>query len=239
MGAQAFERMKQEVPVSGDVATSEYVQCVARAITTALDGKSGHRAWEVLTFEDESANAFALPGAKIGVHTGLLEVAANQDQLAVVIGHEVAHVLAHHSNERVSTGMATQLGLIAAQEALSAGVSFQSSQQAMALLGLGAQVGIVLPYSRTQESEADLMGLDLIARAGFDPAASVALWRNMARHAEAQRRKAGSSGSAPPEFLSTHPSHGTRIASLQKRIPTAVKLRDEARAAGRRPSCRP
>ena len=139
MGAQAFERMKQEVPVSGDVATSEYVQCVARAITTALDGKSGHRAWEVLTFEDESANAFALPGAKIGVHTGLLEVAANQDQLAVVIGHEVAHVLAHHSNERVSTGMATQLGLIAAQEALSAGVSFQSSQQAMALLGLGEQ----------------------------------------------------------------------------------------------------
>jgi predicted Zn-dependent protease len=178
-----------------------------------------------------------LPGAKIGVHTGLLEVATNQDQLAVVIGHEVAHVLAQHSNERVSTGMATQLGLIAAQEALSAGVSFQSSQQAMALLGLGAQVGIVLPYSRTQESEADLLGLDLIARAGFDPAASVALWRNMARHAEAQRRKAGSSSDAPPEFLSTHPSHGTRISNLQQRIPKATKLRDEARAHGRRPNC--
>jgi len=237
MGAQAFDQMKKQVPLSQSAATNDYVSCVARAITAALDGAGSQRAWEVLVFEDDSANAFALPGSKIGVHTGLLEVAVDQSQLATVIGHEVAHVLSRHSNERVSTGTAAQLGMVAVQEALSANTSSAATQQAMALLGLGAQVGILLPYSRAQESEADIVGLDLMARAGFDPQASIQLWRNMARHAKKKQSKAGGSGGPPPEFMSTHPSHGTRIADLEARVPESRKLYEAARAAGRRPCC--
>ncbi len=236
MGAQAFDQMKTQVPLSENASTNAYVDCVAQAVTAALDGPRSNRAWEVLVFDDESANAFALPGSKIGVHTGLLEVAVDQNQLATVIGHEVAHVLSRHSNERVSTGTAAQLGMVAVQEALSANVPSAAAQQTMALLGLGAQVGIILPFSRTQESEADLVGLDLMARAGFDPQASVQLWRNMARHAQAKQSEAGG---APPEFMSTHPSHGTRIANLEKRVPEARKLYEAARAQGRRPRCSP
>jgi len=237
MGAQAFDQMKTSVPLSKDAGTNAYVSCVARAITDALPGAvvGDHRAWEVLVFKDESANAFALPGAKIGVHTGLLTVAETPDQLAAVIGHEVAHVLARHSNERVSTGTAAQLGMVAAETALSANISSAATKQTMALLGMGAQVGILLPYSRTQESEADLMGLDLMARAGFDPAASIQLWQNMARDAERKQRKGGAA--PPPEFFSTHPSHGTRIARLQERVPEAHRLYERARSEGRRPRC--
>lgn len=238
MGAQAFDQMKKSVPLSSDSRTNEYVSCVAHSITTTLPNslRGNQHTWEVLVFNDDSANAFALPGAKIGVHTGLLTVAETPDQLAAVIGHEVAHVLARHSNERVSTGTAAQLGMVAAESAISANASSAATQQTMALLGLGAQVGLLLPYSRTQESEADYLGLDLMAGAGFDPAASIALWRNMARDAERRQREGG--GGTPPEFLSTHPSHGTRIGGLQERIPKARKLYENARAEGRRPACR-
>jgi predicted Zn-dependent protease len=176
-------------------------------------------------FEDDTANAFALPGGKIGVHTGLLEVAKTQDQLAAVLGHEVSHVLAGHSNERVSAEFAAQAGMAALQAVADA--SNPMHGRALALLGTGAQVGILLPYSRAHESEADLMGLDLMARAGFDPRQSIALWRNMA----------SAGGGQPPEFLSTHPSHQTRIRDLEARIPQALPLQEQARARGRRPAC--
>lgn len=235
MGVQAFHQMKERFPISNDAATTRYVRCVARAITDALPGDGSRQVWEVVVFKEDSANAFALPGGKIGVNTGLLEVAVSPDQLAAVIGHEVAHVLARHSNERVSTGFATEIGLVAAQQALSANTSSVAAQQAMAMLGLGAQVGILLPYSRTQESEADLLGLDLMARAGFDPGASIQLWRNMARHAQSKQQ--GANTGTPPEYLSTHPSHATRISSLQARLPSAQKLHEKARSEGRRTQC--
>ena len=182
--------------------------------------------WEVTVFEEESPNAFALPGGKIGVHTGLFTVAENQDQLATVMGHEVAHVLAQHGNERVSTAYATQSGL--ALVSAMGDPNSATQRQLMGALGVGAQVGVLLPFSRTQESEADQIGLELMARAGFDPRESTALWRNMA----------AAGGGAPPEFLSTHPAHGTRIQALEAWTPGALRLMEQAHAAGRRPSCR-
>lgn len=220
MGIQAFENQKKNLPISRDPAANNIVRCVSDTLTRRLKGN-----WEVVVFNEKSPNAFALPGGKIGVHTGLLKVAKNQHQLAAVIGHEIAHVLAQHSNERVSQQYAVQGGL-ALTEAL-AGATTGTGQTLMGLLGVGAQYGILMPYSRSQESEADLIGLDLMANAGFDPRESVALWINMS--------KAG--GASPPEFLSTHPSHGTRITDLRARLPSAVQKWKQAKAHGRNPQC--
>ncbi|MDP6980745.1 MAG: M48 family metallopeptidase [Myxococcota bacterium] len=226
MGALSFEQLKENGTRSQHPARVAYVECVANSILDAMDDERASD-WEVVVFEDESANAFALPGRKIGVHTGLLAVAENQHQLASVIGHEIGHVLAGHANERVSQANLAQAGMLIAQVAGQASGITPEQQQVFALLGLGVQVGVLLPYSRTHESEADLIGLDLMAAAGFEPAESVSLWQNMGR-----------GGGAPPELLSTHPSHHTRIKDLNKRIPKAEAIRDQARAAGRNPNCR-
>jgi predicted Zn-dependent protease len=221
MGLQAFTNIKQETSIESNPATNRYVQCVGKAITREVGGS-----WEIVVFQDDSANAFALPGRKIGVNTGLLKVAENQHQLATVIGHEVAHVLAHHSNERVSQQFAIDqgLGLISALSRPQTG----TGQTLMGLLGVGAQYGILMPYSRIQESESDKLGLDLMAKAGFDPRESVKLWINMGRANSAQ----------PPEFLSTHPSHSTRISDLNARIPAALTLQNQAMQRGNRPACK-
>lgn len=224
MGAAAFLQIQEQVPVDKSPVVNSYVQCVADALLATLPEQ---RDWEVRVFNDGTANAFALPGGKIGVHTGLLAVAETPGQLAAVIGHEIGHVLAQHSNERVSTAFATNTGLQLLQ--ILAGSGTQQQQTMLALLGLGAQVGIILPFSRTQEAEADVIGLQLMAKAGFDPREAIALWENMERAAQGQ----------PPEFLSTHPSHGSRIGNLQKEMPGAMKLYEQARAAGRAPRCPP
>jgi predicted Zn-dependent protease len=227
MGATAFAQYKAKLPQSGDATTNRYVTCVADDVTGALEGDDARYDWEVVVFEDPTANAFALPGGKIGVHTGLLKVARNQDQLATVIGHEVAHVLAGHGAERVSAELAKNITL----EAVQSVADPKSTSHALLIgaLGLGAEYGAILPYSRAHESEADLYGLDLMANAGFDPRQSVELWKNMAK----------ASGQGPPEFLSTHPSPETRIEDLSERIPEAQQLRERARAAGRKPACAP
>jgi len=222
MGLQAFENIKKETPVDTGTTASRYVNCVAQAITREVGGS-----WEVVVFRDDSANAFALPGRKIGVNSGLLKVAKNQDQLATVIGHEVAHVLAHHSNERVSQQFAVEqsLGLISALS----NPQTETGRTMMGLLGVGAQYGILMPYSRVQESEADRLGLDLMARAGFNPAESINLWKNMS----------AAGGAQPPEFLSTHPSHSTRISGLNAILPNAQRLQQTAQQQGKRPVCKP
>ena len=224
MGAVAYEDIRQQTPEVQDPDVRQYVTCVANAVTREVE-EAGSGGWVVTVFEQDQANAFALPGGKIGVYSGLLDVAKSEDQLAAVVAHEVAHVLADHSNERVSTAYATETGvqLIGAL----AGTGSEDKQQLMSLLGVGAQVGIILPFSRTQESEADLVGLDLMARAGFDPRAAVDLWQNMEKQADG----------SPPEFLSTHPSHGSRIDELRERMPRAMKLYRQARAQGKRPNC--
>lgn len=225
MGAASFQDIKQNTPLARDAGTNDYVNCVSEHIIRALPGENPAD-WEVRVFDDAAANAFALPGRKIGVYTGLLDVAENQDQLATVIGHEVGHVLAKHSNERVSTNFVTQSGLQLAQIAV--GANTPMKDELFGLLGVGAQYGVLLPFSRTQEAEADIIGLDLMAQAGFDPRASVALWQNM--------QAAG--GEAPPEFMSTHPSSERRIRELQARVPEHMQISMQARAAGRAPDCR-
>lgn len=226
MGVAAYQDIRQKTPEAASGSTNRYVQCVSEHIVRALPSGNPDE-WEVTVFDQDQANAFALPGGKIGVYTGLLKVAENQDQLATVIGHEVAHVLARHSNERVSTATLTQTGIQLAQVA--AGSASPMKQQLFGLLGLGAQVGVILPFGRKQESEADLLGLDLMANAGFDPRASVRLWQNMA---------AASGGKSQPEFMSTHPSSDRRIDQLNERIPSAMKLSLAARQSGKTPDCR-
>lgn len=223
MGITSYDQMKEQTPLSKDRLTFRYVQCVADAITRET---SSSYQWEVNVFDDKAINAFALPGGKIGVYTGLLQVATNQHQLAAVLGHEVAHVLANHGNERVSVAFAADSGLKLAQ--VLAGEPTQQKAQIMGLLGLGAQVGVLLPYGRTQESESDVLGLEYMARAGFDPRASITLWQNMS--------KAG--GKKPPEILSTHPSNATRINDLSENMPAALKLYEEAKASNKKPNCR-
>ncbi len=225
MGAAAFQNLKSEKRGESDKDDAEYVSCVAQQVIRALPASQAS-GWEVQVFADDTPNAFALPGRKVGVHSGLLAVAKNQHQLATVIGHEIAHVNAQHGNERMSNTYAAEAGLQMAG-ALLGNPGSKESQTVMALLGVGAQVGVLLPFSRAQESEADLLGLDLMARAGFDPAESVPLWENMAAAADG----------SPPEFLSTHPGPGGRIQALNARIPAAKRLQQTAIAEGRRPDC--
>ncbi len=224
MGLQAFQDLKDKTPKEQDPKLNAYVSCVANQVTAELGAEGG--AWEVVLFKDPAVNAFALPGGHIGVYTGLLTAAKTQDQLAAVLGHEVAHVLARHGNERVSTQLATQQ-VSALIGAWAGGQDGSKRSMVMGLLGVGAQVGVLLPFSRIQESEADRIGLAMMARAGFDPRQSVNLWENMAQ----------AGGSAPPEFLSTHPSHKTRIADLRANMAEVMPLYETARSSGKQPHC--
>ena len=224
-GVSAFNDMRRSRAEVRDGFVNAYVACVADAVVRELPEPARDDDWQVVVFADNSANAFALPGARIGVHEGMLEVAQDQHQLATVIGHEIAHVLARHANERMSTSLATQAGFTLTASALQ---NSESRQYILAALGIGVQVGLTLPYNRSREAEADVMGLNFMARAGFNPNASIALWENMARHRD---------GATPPEFLSTHPSHATRIAGLSQRLVDTMPLYEQARQSGRVPDC--
>lgn len=229
MGIQSFDQIKKETPETSDAGLKAYVQCVADAIIPQLPHDAQPEHWEVRVFDDPQANAFALPGNKIGVYTGILKYAVNQDQLATVMGHELAHVIAEHGNERVSNSIAAETGLSVAAIVLGT-QQLDSNEKALitAGLGLGVQYGVLLPYSRAHESEADLIGLELMASAGFDPRESVKLWQNMSK-----------AGSAQPEFMSTHPSNETRISQLNDRMGKALQLRETALRGKRAPACQP
>ncbi len=227
MGVQSFEQIKKDTPETKDIKKREYVQCIADAIIPQLEKDNNPALWEVRVFADDQANAFALPGNKIGVYEGLFKYAVNQHQVAAVMGHELAHVLAQHGNERVSEQLAAQAGMTIAAVALGSSVSDDKKALILAGLGLGVQYGVILPFSRTHESEADLIGLDLMAESGFDPRESVKLWQNMAK-----------SGGQGPEFLSTHPSSTTRIKDLNARMSRALSLYNQAQASNRKPDCK-
>ena len=226
MGAQSFEQIKQQTALSKDQNVNQYVLCIANKIIPQVSQSPDPKQWEVQVFDDPQANAFALPGNKIGVYSGLLKYAKNQDQLAAVMGHEIAHVIAKHGNERVSSQMATQAGLEIASVVLG-GTQDANNAMILAGLGLGVQFGITLPFSRSHESEADLIGLDLMAKAGFNPEQSVPLWENMSK-----------AGTSPPEFMSTHPSGSTRIKQLKERIPKANVAYQQAINKGQRATCK-
>ncbi len=227
MGSAAYSEMKTKVHTEVDTPMAKYIQCIARPIAAASNSGIPGDQWEIRLFQDDTANAFALPGGKIGVHTGLLKVAKTDSQLAAVLGHEVGHVIAKHGKERVSQGMLTQGGLVVASAALGEQGGAKNNAL-MAALGLGAQYGILLPFGRTQESEADLIGLDLMARVGFDPRESVQLWKNMI---------GDHGGKAPPEWMSTHPASENRIANLQAHFREAMPKYEAAKAAGTSPVC--
>ncbi len=229
MGIASFTKMKTSSKVSQDQQAQRYVRCVANAIVNELPEQWRKQAWEVVVFDDNSANAFALPGGKIGVHTGLLRVATNQDQLATVIGHEVAHVLSRHGAERVSQQMGLEIAMQATDAISKNKMQNQGSQRAlMSALGLGAQFGVLLPFSRTHESEADLYGLKLMAKAGFDPRQSINLWQNMSK---------ASGGKRQPQFMSTHPNPEKRIEKLANFMPQALALQKQAQLNGKNPRC--
>ncbi|MFZ1625065.1 MAG: M48 family metallopeptidase [Gammaproteobacteria bacterium] len=217
-----FAKMRAELVVSNDAQTRAYVNCVSAAVIRQLERPYSDKEWDVEVFESEDINAFAMPGGHIGVYTGILNVAENQDQLATVIGHEVAHVTRQHALNRVNREMTTQAGVIAGSAVLGGG------QAAGQLLSMGAQLGLSLPYGRAQESDADVVGLKYMAAAGFNPQQSIQLWKNMAK-----KSKLG-----PAPFLSTHPSGDTRIQDLIEQLPSALKLYNAAQAAGKRPVCR-
>lgn len=222
LGAQAFQQLKQETPAVETPRVTRYVNCIAERILAVAKGRAGvpsPEQWQVEVFDEETVNAFALPGGRIGVYMGMVRFADDADQLATVIAHEVGHVIAQHGNERLSQQLGVQSGL-AVLNILTEDTP--EARLAMAALGVGAQVGILLPFSRTQEREADLIGLRLMSEAGFDPEAAVALWRDMA-----QER-----GEGPPQFLSTHPTPSDRVSRLAKEVP-AVKQQYPPRGPAR------
>lgn len=201
---------------------AEMVKRVGQRITTAVNQyfASKGRAedlkgynWEYNLVQDNAANAWCMPGGKIVVYTGLLPITQNEAALAAVVGHEVIHAVFYHGNERMSQGLLQQLGGVALSVAIAD--KPQATQNLfLTAYGLGSQVGVLLPFSRKHELEADRYGLIITAMAGYNPREAVNLWRRM---------EAASQGNRPPEFLSTHPSEGTRIAQLEKYMPEALR----------------
>ena len=224
MGAQAYDQVKSDPKMrpSQDPREIEPVKRVAaRIVEAAKRSKYAEMAkqfqWEVTIIKDDkTANAFALPGGKMAVYTGIFPMAKTEAGLAAVMGHEVVHALARHGAERMSQGQLTNATLqVVGVAAGAAGGGGMLGQAAMAALGVGAQVGVLLPFSRKHESEADYIGILLAADAGYDPRESVALWERMGQM---------SGGGAPSEFMSTHPSHETRIDQLKKWMPEAMAI---------------
>ena len=228
LGEQAFAQMKAQQKVSTDARQGAYVNCVVNAIVQQLPASEQRIRWESAVFVDDNPNAFALPGGKVGVHTGIFKVAQNQDQLAAVIAHEIGHVIARHHDERITRQAGANGALQVVGAVLGSRYGDGIGNAAMQGGSIAAQAGFLLPGSRTQESEADVVGQQLMASAGFDPRAAVNLWQNMI---------AASGGSRPPQWLSTHPDPQSRIGELQARADGLVPTWQQARAAGRQPRC--
>ncbi|MCW7504064.1 M48 family metallopeptidase [Leptospira paudalimensis] len=219
MGTQAFDDLKSKTPIDTRNNTNAYVRCIVDSELGVTTDTTGVDSWEVIVFKDNTPNAFALPGGKIGVFTGMFSVAKNKDQLAAVIGHEIGHVIARHGNERVSQNQLAS-GSVKLLETL-------GKPTVAGALGMGAKLGVLLPFSRQHESEADLIGLEIMAKSGFDPRESVNLWKNMS----------ALGGGKPTELLSTHPSDETRMKQLNQAMPKAMALYESALQSGKKPNC--
>ncbi|MFQ3225650.1 MAG: putative Zn-dependent protease [Lentimonas sp.] len=215
MSSTQFDQLKQDTPVSRDRAYNAMVQRVGERIAYVASADMPNAQWEFVVFDDDSQiNAFAMPGGKVAVYTGILEIIKNDAELAVVMGHEVAHVAAGHGNERMSHQMLAT-GSALALNFGTAAVDMDSGERALLLaaFGAGTSFGVILPYSRYHESEADEIGLIYAAKAGYDPRAAIPFW---------ERMEAQAGAGAPPEFLSTHPAGSTRIRKLNELMPRAM-----------------
>jgi predicted Zn-dependent protease len=204
LGLTEFEKLKKDTPISNDPAANALLQKVGKRVAAAAANDLPNAQWEFVVFESKEANAFCLPGGKIGVYTGILPITRDEAGLATVLGHEVAHATAHHGSERMSQQMAAQgFGELA-------GVAITDprwSQLFQTVYPIGTQVGVLLPFSRKQESEADRIGLHYMARAGYDPKEAVAFW---------ERFSSSMPANSTPTFLRTHPVDSTRIADIKK-----------------------
>lgn len=227
LGAQAFAETKAKQTLSKDARQNGYVTCVVNALVRQLPPDQRSVAWETAVFADNEPNAFALPGGKVGVNTGIFTVAKNQDQLAAVLGHEIGHVIARHHEERITRQMGAQAGLGILGALAGARYGEGAASTVNQLGGMTAQAAFLLPGSRTQESEADVVGQRLMAQAGFDPRQAVDLWKNMM----------AASSNRPPQWLSTHPDPASRIRELERDAPTLVPAYEAARKAGNTPKC--
>ena len=212
LGLSAFQQMKKETPVSRDPAVNAMVQRVGRRIAAVAELPGAQ--WEFVVFDSKQANAFRLPGGKVGIYTGILPITKDEAGLATVIGHEIAHAVARHGAERVSEGILLQTGGGLLGASLSS-ADPRTQVLVMTAYGIGAKVGRELPHSRGQESEADHIGLIYMARAGYDPAAAVGFWQRFADHSRSQ------GGGGTPAFLRTHPLDTVRIQQIQHWLPEA------------------
>lgn len=222
MSFQQYDEFLKTHQLSTNGAQTIMVKRVGQRIQSAVENYFSQKGlsdqlkgynWEFNLVESPEANAFCMPGGKVVVYSGLLPITNNEIGLSVVMGHEVAHAIAEHGNERMSQGMLTELGGMALSVALQ-----EKPEQTQALwmtaFGVGSQVGVILPFSRLHESEADQLGLIFMAMAGYNPQEALSFWERMAKM---------KAGQAPPEFLSSHPSDATRIANVKKWIPQAMK----------------
>lgn len=217
LGLTSFEQLKKETPISRDAAINAMVQRVGKQIAQTATKDMPQAQWEFVVFDSKEANAFCLPGGKVGVFTGILPITKTEAGLATVIGHEVAHATARHGAERMSEAMVMQTG---GQLLGSAMAASDPTWQGVAQLayGVGAKLGRELPHSRQQESEADQIGLIYMARAGYDPAESIEFWKRFM----AYNQQAGAANT--PSFLRTHPLDEVRIQQLQKWLPEARQV---------------
>jgi predicted Zn-dependent protease len=221
MSFQQYDQFLKENKLSNNKEQTALVKKVGNNIKSAVERYFSQKGmseelkgyqWEFNLVESKEVNAWCMPGGKVVFYEGIMPVTQNEVGIGVVMGHEVAHAVAEHGNERMSQGLIAQIGQVALAEALKEKPAL-TQQLWMTAYGLGAQVGVLLPFSRTQESEADRLGLIFMAMAGYDPNAAVSFWQKMAAQG----------GAAPPEFLSTHPSNETRINDIKKHIPEAMK----------------
>jgi predicted Zn-dependent protease len=222
MSAQQYDQVLDEHTVIRGTDDARMVDRVGNRIRSAVERYlasqnqsrllQGYN-WEFNLIEDKSANAWAMPGGKVAVYTGILPITQDENGLATVLGHEVAHAVARHGNERMSQALLTQMGGAALSVALSQNPS-QTDSLFMAAYGIGSQVGVLLPFSRLQESEADHLGLIFMAMAGYDPRGALDFWRRMENQ---------SGGGRPPEFLSTHPANENRLSQIRKNLPEAMR----------------
>lgn len=222
MGLASYTEFLQENPVSTNVESTLMVQRVGTKVAAAVNkflkelGKEKQLAdyqWEFKLVADKTQNAWCMPGGKVVVYEGLLPITQNESGLAVVMGHEIAHAIARHGNERMSQSLVTELGGIALAKALETQPQ-QTRQIFQVAYGLGSQVGVLLPYSRLHEKEADRLGLSFMAMAGYNPNEAIAFW---------ERMKQANSGPKVPVWLSTHPLDETRIEEMKKNLPEAIK----------------
>ncbi len=217
LGLKTWQRLRAETPPSHDAGLNRLVAGIGRRLVGA--NPSSESSWEFVVFDDPQQNAFALPGGKVGFFTGILGLMENEDQVAAVMGHEITHVNARHGAQRLNAQQATSLAINLGAAALEAG-NIAEANHVAAILGIGVQYGLILPYSRHQELEADRLGAFAMARAGYDPREAVRFWEIMSARAR---------GGAPPEWLSTHPSNRTRITALADLMPQVLPIYEQNR----------